>query len=387
MNELKNSDPAIRQAIEQSQAEQEAFTQYFIENVYNPQQKVAPYTIPVVFHVLHMNGEENISDEQIYDAVDRMNEDFNKMNNNWSNVQPEFLDIVADIEVNFELAKKKPNGECFKGITRTETVEAFSGNGGNQRQAVANAQGNFPGNMYMNIFVVADAGGAAGYTQYPSSWSANSMANGIWILHNYVGRIGTSNNSVSTALSHEVGHWLNLAHLWGNSNNPAISSNCNEDDGVADTPNTIGWTSCNLSGTTCDGVKDNVENFMEYSYCSKMFTEGQKARMHAALNVSSTGRANIWSASNLTATGVSSPEVFCKSDFYTPIREVCAGSTIDFEDKSFFNPTEWDWTFEGGSPATSDEQNPSITYNTPGVYSVSLTSGDGSSSDHFTQTA
>src|SRR5690606_12694505 len=111
-------------------------------------------------------------------------------------------------------------------------------------------------------------GGAAGYTTYPSNWSGTSMSNGIKILHNYVGRIGTSSNSVSTALSHEVGHWLNLAHLWGDSNNPGLPGNCSDDDGVNDTPNTIGWTSCNLSGTTCDGVKDNVENFMEYSYCS-----------------------------------------------------------------------------------------------------------------------
>src|SRR5690606_1418800 len=122
-----------------------------------------------------------------------------------------FLGRVADIEVQFELAKKKPDGSCFKGITRTFTQTSFTGSGTQQRQAVQNEHGNFAGNRYMNIFVVADAGGAAGYTTYPNF--NTSMANGIWILHNYVGRIGTSNNTFSTALSHEVGHWLNLPHL------------------------------------------------------------------------------------------------------------------------------------------------------------------------------
>lgn len=386
MEELKASDPAIRAEMELSAQRLEQFTQQYIQNEYNPLQKVSIYTIPVVFHVLHMNGSENISDAQILDAVERMNEDFNKQNNNWNQVQSEFLSIVADIQVEFKLAKKKPNGDCFKGITRTETGTTFDDSGNDQVQAVQQAHGNFPGNMYLNIFVVANAGGAAGYTTYPSNWSGTSMSNGIKILHNYVGRIGTSSNSVSTALSHEVGHWLNLAHLWGNSNNPGQAGNCSDDDGVNDTPNTIGWTSCNLQGTTCDGVKDNVENFMEYSYCSKMFTEGQKARMHAALNSSVGSRNNIVSASNLTATGVNDPEVFCKADFYAPLRDVCAGSSIEFQDDSYFNPTQWNWTFEGGSPSTSTAQNPVVTYSTPGVYNVTLSSGDGSGTDQVTKT-
>ncbi|GAA0874132.1 hypothetical protein GCM10009118_05400 [Wandonia haliotis] len=386
MEELKASDPAIRAEMELSAQRLEQFTQQYIQNEYNPLQKVSIYTIPVVFHVLHMNGSENISDAQILDAVERMNEDFNKQNNNWNQVQSEFLSIVADIQVEFKLAKKKPNGDCFKGITRTETGTTFDDSGNDQVQAVQQVHGNFPGNMYLNIFVVANAGGAAGYTTYPSNWSGTSMSNGIKILHNYVGRIGTSSNSVSTALSHEVGHWLNLAHLWGNSNNPGQAGNCSDDDGVNDTPNTIGWTSCNLQGTTCDGVKDNVENFMEYSYCSKMFTEGQKARMHAALNSSVGSRNNIVSASNLTATGVNDPEVFCKADFYAPLRDVCAGSSIEFQDDSYFNPTQWNWTFEGGSPSTSTAQNPVVTYSTPGVYNVTLSSGDGSGTDQVTKT-
>jgi PKD repeat protein len=372
-------DPNMRAVIDADKAQLEACTQYFIENIYDPNSRDAVYVIPVVFHVLHTGGQENISDEQIYDAVARINEDFNKQNNNWMNVNPAFLDIVADVQIEFRLAKKKNNGECFKGITRTFTTAAW-GSGSEQASAVQAAHGNFPSNRYMNIFVVPYANGAAGYTNYPNNWGGTSLSNGIYILHNYVGRIGTSSNYASTALSHEIGHWLNLPHLWGNSNTPNQASNCNTDDGVADTPNTIGWTTCNVNGESC-GSLDNVENFMEYSYCSKMFTEGQKARMYAALNSSTGGRNNLHTTANLNFTGVFDDLVFCRADFRTNVQEVCPGTTIQFIDESVHTASQWNWSFPGGTPATSTEQNPVVTYSTPGQYSVTLTSGDGSASN------
>lgn len=390
INELKASDPAAAAAIEQSEQELEDFTQDFIQNTY-PQlqsQRVAPYTIPVVFHILHTNGSENISDEQVYDAMEKMNEDFNKLNN-WANSVGSFHPIIADVEVELKLAKRDNNGDCTKGITRTFTQTTHNGDdGSSQVAAVQNAQGFWPSTKYINIFVVADAGGAAGYTTKPNNWgSATSMQKGIWILHNYVGRIGTSSPGVATALTHEVGHWLNLDHLWGGSNNPNEPGNCSIDDGVADTPNTLGWTSCNLNGTTCDAILDNVENFMEYSYCSKMYTEGQKARMHAALNSGTGGRNNVWQNSNLTATGVNEPDILCKAEFRSNKTTICAGDQIEFFDDSFHDVTGWTWTFTGGTPATSTAQNPVVTYSQAGTYAVSLTATDGSTSDSETKTA
>lgn len=346
------------------------------------------YTIPVVFHILHVGGPENISDEQVLNALNHMNEDFQKLNSNWANVNPAFLDIVADVEIEFKLAKLDKNGNCTNGITRTLTPVSDGGNGQQRVAAVKAAHGDWPGDMYINIFVfkTMDVAGAAGYTYTPNTWIGSDMGNGIHLIHNYVGSIGTAGSQGAHTLTHEVGHWLNLSHPWGSSNEPGAQSNCEMDDGVSDTPNTIGWQTCNLSGTSC-GSLDNVENFMEYSYCSKMFTNGQKARMHAALGSSVGGRNQIHKATNLTATGVNLPEVLCEADFDADYKVVCQGQPVTYTDRSHSGVISREWTFEGGNPATSTNESPSVTYDAPGIYEVELTVSDGSNSKTETKTS
>lgn len=387
MDERRAQSEEIDSIIKAGSIQLENFTQDFIQNQYAQTlaQRTGPYIIPVVFHVLHTNGLENISDEQIMDCLDHLNQDFNKMNSNWNTVQSAFLGIVADCEVEFKLAKRDNDGNCHKGITRTYSQTTHDGSDyWLQSDAVQQSQGFWPSTKYMNVFVVADAGGAGGFTFYPNNWNQQSMENGIWMRHDHVGGIGTSFPNRAPVISHEAGHWLNLMHLWGNSNSPLLSGNCMDDDGVNDTPNTIGWTACNLSGVTC-GSSDNVENYMEYAGCRKMFTEGQKARMHAALNSSVGGRNNLWSNANLTATGVNLPDELCVAEFKSDKVVVCLGESVSFEDDSYHSPNNWNWTFNGGTPATSNNQNPTITFNTPGTFSVSLTASDGVNSETETK--
>jgi hypothetical protein len=273
----------------------------------------------VVFHVLHINGVENISDDQILNALAILNRDYRKQNADTANVHPDFQGMPADIEVEFRLATIAPNGQCFNGITRTFSPLSYDGSdGGNQVDAIVAGNnvynGQWPGNKYLNIFVCGEIGGAAGYTYKPSNWGATSMQNGIWILHDYVGAIGTGSVGASRALTHEVGHWLNLDHTWGGNNNPGNTTSCpGNGDNVQDTPTCIGVSACLLNSNTCNNdnafwgfdIRDNVENYMDYSYCSKMYTEGQRTRMRNALQVTSTGRANVVSAANLAAVGAS----------------------------------------------------------------------------------
>ncbi|MEX1192487.1 MAG: M43 family zinc metalloprotease [Brumimicrobium sp.] len=359
----------------------------------NSGSRAVQYTIPVVFHIIHEGGPENISNEQVEDCIRIMNDDYQKMNSDAGNVQSEFLSIVADAEIEFKLAKKDPYGNCTNGITRTFSSATHDGD---RVSAAENEHGYWPGDEYLNVFVGADIGGAAGYTYRPSGWIGDAMGDGIHVLHTYVGSIGTSSVGTSRTMTHEVGHWLDLPHTWGDSNNPGISSNCNDDDDIDDTPTTIGWTSCNLNNpNTCSQDNaywgfdqiDNVENYMEYSYCSKMFTVGQKARMHAALNDYVAGRDNLHTAQNLNNTGVNDPDVMCKAQFEGDQQEICPGQTVSFTDYSYHEPSGWNWQFPGGTPSSSTDQNPNVVYNTPGVYEVTLTATDGTNNDTETKTS
>jgi PKD repeat protein len=370
------------------------------------------YTIPVVFHILHNGGPENISDEQILDALAILNRDYRLQNTDANNVHLDFrasnpnaYSVPTDVEVEFVLATKAPNGACFNGITRTQSPLSFvtaSNQGTNQVQAIVNGNnvfnGQWAGNRYLNIFVCGGIGGAAGYTYTPNGWIGTGMGNGIWILHSYTGSIGTSNPTSGRALTHEVGHWLNLQHTWGPNNNPGNASSCSDDDGVTDTPRCIGLTSCNLNANTCNDlngannifpvdVRDNTENYMDYSYCSKMFTAGQAQRMRTALNSTVGGRNNLWKLANLTLTGADGNTYLCKANFTSNATSVCVGSEVSFEDLSYNNASGWTWSFPGGLPATSTAQNPTVIYNTPGTFAVTLTATDGSVSDEVIKTA
>ena len=378
---LHQDDPAALLEMQLKDAELEHFTQNF---QYDPNSRDGdPYIIPVVFHIIHDNGEENISDEQIEDAIRVLNDDFNRSNPDWESVHSQFLPLVADIGIEFRLARKDPLGNCTNGITRTQSTLTHAGDQ-NMKSLIQ-----WPRNKYMNVWIAASANGAAGYTYRPASVANFPSGDGIVMLHNYTGSIGTSTPYRSRTLTHEVGHWLNLAHTWGNSNTPALASNCGDDDNVSDTPNTIGWTSCNVNGESC-GSLDNVQNYMDYSYCGRMFTVGQAARMIAALNSGTAQRNQLWQNSTLVATGVLGEAELCAAAFTGIGGVICAGESISFKDVSFHNVSSRTWNFPGGSPETSSDPEPVVTYNEAGVYPVTLTVSDGSSTltttsvDHVT---
>jgi PKD repeat protein len=369
-------DPEYKRQFE---ADQEQLNQEEIEYRSNSRKRGTVYIIPVVFHVLHSGGVENISDQQIFNALAILNRDFRLLNEDAQDVHSDFKNLPADAEIEFRMATIAPNGACFNGITRTYTTDTTT-NGSKQVTLIKNGnnvyKGEWTGNKYMHIFVCKAIGGAAGYTYRPQG-SGSSMTNGIWILHNYVGSIGTANDLTSRALTHEVGHWLNLMHTWGGNNSPGNSSSCSDpnQDQVSDTPPTIGVTWCNLEENSC-GTRANVENYMDYSYCNKMFTPGQVTRMKTALQSTVGGRSTVCSANNLKAVGVTTPKL-CGADFILDRKTICPGNAVNYTDLSFNTPTSWSWSFPGGTPSTSTEKNPVVIYNTPGLYSASLTVSNG----------
>lgn len=612
----------------QREAEYEADVQRLIRNSTEMRGRDVIITIPIVFHIIHLGGSENITNEQILNEVELLNQDYSATNPDIDEVREGMVPFIGNAEFRFELPTRDPEGNCTNGIDRIRTPETLVGDDGSKMNP-------WPRDKYLNVWVVKQMrDGVAGYAYYPSTFTdpISRMADGIIILNNYIGEIGTSNSNSSTALSHEVGHYLNLSHVWGSNNGGEeaggnapyghMQSTCG-DDNVDDTPYTRGWNRCptgatsdplawknwrdcelqsmsdvrytfedvtvntgtqdpgpvpnaldsltdaircvaspftshgvsenssvddkfaftqwdegatdgdndfaNLTGFfdpntakyyefTIDprvedaatvtgltfamsrnltgprtfavrssannfasnlpisgsgdalitvqtgvnlnqafydtdtnltvplmrvgpftgagastyfnfldgltfriyawnaedqdgsfevddvqllgnfGVIENVQNFMEYSYCSNMFTMGQTARMRAALNSSVGQRDILWSESNLQATGIAEgfrSQCPPKADFYartallgqgtqevpfTPL--ACTGTNLQFVDNSVGGlPTGWSWTFQDGDPATSTERNPVVSFNSGGYKTVSLTASNDNGSD------
>ena len=329
---------------------------------------VSSYTIPVVFHVLHLGGSENISDAQIKDAMVILNRDFAKKNPDTTGIIALFKPIAADCQIEFKLASLDENGQCTNGITRHYTQNT------NWTVAAGNYAYTWDRTKYLNVYVVKSlANGAAGYTYLPGQ--ASSATDAIVLLHNYVGSIGTSNSFSSRTLTHETGHWFNLQHVWGSTNQPGVACG---NDGVTDTPITKGHQSCNLSSAACtSGIVENVQNYMEYAYCSRMFTQGQKTRMLNCIISGVAGRDNLSDYNNLVATGVINPIGNCapKAEFlFNPV--TCVGNNFSFSDYSYnATVTSWLWSSPLASN-TSTLQNGVLSFTNSGVASVKLKVGN-----------
>ncbi len=235
-------------------------------------------TIPVVFNIVYNTTAENISDAQIQSQLTILNDDFRKLNADVANTPSLFAGLTADCEINFCLATRDPNGNATTGIRRqSTTITAFGSNDAVKFTAQGGLDA-WPAASYLNFWVCDLSGGLLGYAQFPGGAAATD---GVVCDYQYVGNVGTATApfNLGRTATHEVGHWLNLRHIWGD-------ANCGSDL-VTDTPthNTSNGgcpTYPHLS--TCSGTPvEMTMNYMDYTddACMYMFTTGQKARMQA----------------------------------------------------------------------------------------------------------
>jgi hypothetical protein len=269
-----------------------------IEN--NPQNRTsAVVTIPVVFHILYNTTAQNISTNRIVDQVLALNQDYSRMNANAVNTRSMFLPVAANTQIQFCLAQQTPTGASTDGILRVATTTSTIPNNPNSVSAEWNHL------KYLNIYVGNLGGGLLGYANLPPGSTGNDH---VVILFSSVGGPNFPGTFVpyhlGRTLTHEVGHWLNLEHIFsgcGGSTNTTCAtggdkvcdtppSNVSSFGCPTNTPNTCTETTPFPAPYTSDMV-DMYENYMDYTddACMNIFTSGQGTRMNSAITVYRSG--------------------------------------------------------------------------------------------------
>ena len=241
-------------------------------------------TIQTVVHVVYKTDRQNVSNAQINSQIRILNEDFRMKNADRSKLPDVFKPLHADTKVQFKLASKDIFGNASSGITRTRTaLPAFSFDDGMKSSRTGGADP-WPARRYLNIWVCNLGDGLLGYAQFPGGPRATD---GVVILHTAFGDTGTASAPFNKGrtTTHEVGHWLNLFHIWGDD-----GTGCRGSDHCPDTPNQASenYGTPTFPSPSCNNAPngDLFMNYMDYvdDKAMFMFTAGQATRMNAALN-------------------------------------------------------------------------------------------------------
>ncbi len=316
MNNLEfrqQKDPAIKQRM----MEIEKFTQNKLLQMQSLQKKIDGeiIKIPVVVHVIYSNSQENISEAQIQSQIDVLNEDFRRTNSDANNKWSQ----AADTQIEFALAAIDPNGNPTSGITRKSSTRTSWGTNDAMKSASQGGVSPWDTSEYLNMWVCNIGGGILGYAQFPGGSAATD---GVVMSPQYFGSSDKGSGFYLSApfdkgrtTTHEVGHFLNLRHIWGD-------GGCSVDDFVSDTPTSDAANYGCATGHVSCGSEDMVENFMDYSddSCMNLYTEGQKNRMRAVLEAGGVRRSlalsdkfspavcNATTPTGVSVSGVSSSE-------------------------------------------------------------------------------
>lgn len=344
------------------------------------------FVIPVVVHIVHQNGPENISDLQVQSQIWALNRDFANT--------PAGPAPAVNTGIQFCLASQLPPASAVTwsttpGITRTVSPQTMHTYGNPASEVALKAIDYLPSTQYLNVWVVNNiaggGGGVAGYATFPGTVPA--ALDGVVIRYTCFGSNGTPyggpypallpTNNLGKIMSHEVGHWLNLLHTFhGGCTVPG--------DQVADTPaEAVFRSGCPTTAlTSCTAFNDPIENFMDYTNdaCRFAFTAGQTTRMQTAISY---WRSTLVSAQNLIDVGCPSG---LNALITTSRGQICAPDAITFGTPASGAGYTYAWSFPGGTPSSASTQNATVTYSSAGVFPVTLTVTDGGSNSSTNST-
>lgn len=263
------------------QLQLEAFTARF-KSVAGTMRLANAFDIAVVVHVVYNTEARNVSDDQVRSQIEVLNQDYMALNADRTNVPSPWTSLAATPGVQFHLATTDPTGQPTTGITHTQTSTVSFNFDESVKSSAAGGVDPWPTDRYLNIWVCNLSGGLLGYAQFPGG---PATTDGVVILYSAFGAGGSAKAPfhLGRTTTHEVGHWLNLHHIWGD------VLGCGGTDSVDDTPpaESPNYGTPLFPHVTCSNGPngDMFMNFMDYVDDSAMcfFTQGQVARMHAAL--------------------------------------------------------------------------------------------------------
>lgn len=254
------------------------------------------YTIPVVFHVVYSSPISNIPETEILEQLDALNADFRRTNSDASSTPSIYANIAADVKIQFCMATKDPDGNPIDiAVTRTPSTQNeynYITDDDNLKSIIS-----WPSEQYLNVWITKLEGDILGYAQFPTNTNLDGLGgengqaytDGVVVDYRAFGieQPYTSPSSpyrLGRTLTHEVGHWLGLFHIFGNTDAGCLT------DFVDDTPrqrSNDGFGSCDSVFFNCDPQPVMFQNYMDYSNdaCMNLFTLGQKERMRTALTV------------------------------------------------------------------------------------------------------
>jgi len=355
-------------------------------------------TIPVVVHIIYNTAAQNISDTRVTQQIAATNADF--AGTNAHSMEAFSTSLKANTNIQFCLAVRDPSGNSTTGITRTQTsVTQFN----TQGSGTPCSSGGYPERCtstggcaawdvtkYMNIWVCNMGNNLCGISEFPSSPLDNYY--GSSIEYTFFGTTGaTAPYNLGGTLTHELGHCFNLYHIWGDDGGACSGSdNCNDTPNQAnESINTNNWSGVHTDA--CTGTSPGIMymNFMDYSddidYAN--FTPNQVSRMAAI--VASTGPDYSLTTSNGCTPVTAGAPV---ANFTASATNISTGTTVTFTDLSTNTPTSWLWTLTPSTgftyaSGTSTSQNPHITFNTAGTYTVAMKATNSYGNNTCTKTA
>ncbi|QKG57178.1 T9SS type A sorting domain-containing protein [Hymenobacter sp. BRD128] len=326
------------------------------------------YTLPVVVHIIH-NGEAagtgaNISQAQVQSQFDVLNEDYRNLNADGALVPAAFQPVRADAQVQFVPALRDPGGRLLPepGIDRVDRntlgLPAPPYDLSTVENTVKPATDWNP-DQYLNIWVLDLGTTLLGFAQFPDNTAGlaglspsggDANTDGVVIAYAAFGRVGTlyPNYNKGRTLTHELGHWLGLIHVWGD-------SNCG-DDYCADTPTQeTSNTGCRtFPHVTCSNAPtgDMFMNFLDYSddACLQLFTNDQKGRMQDVMAAGTPRRAIL-----LTSPALCNGTPLAATAAVAGGGTVCPGSSVTL---TASGPVGASYAWTGPNGYASAQQNP-----------------------------